>query len=89
MDELIIKMMQNRGCEKLEKSFQACLLILGGIALLLATNVFIEEICYDESFWKKIENIFILFIILVMMIKRLIDYNNYKKIRYLLNVIKN
>lgn len=79
MDELIIKMMQNRGCERLEKNFQACLLILGGMALLLATNVFIEEICYDESFWKKIINIFALVIILVLIIKKIIKYDDLKK----------
>lgn len=76
MDELIIKMMQNRGCERLEKGFQVCWLILGVIALLLSTNLFIEEICYDDSFWKTIENILVIFIILLILIKKLIKYNN-------------
>lgn len=79
MDELIIKMMQNRGCERLEKGFQACLLILGGIALLLAADILIAEICYDESFWKTMEGIFVFIIIFIIFIKMIMKYNSQKK----------
>lgn len=78
MDKLIINMINNKKCGRMNKIFYECIAISICIAFLLGVDVFIEEVCYNTSIWEIVKKVMVFFALILLVLTKIKKYINSK-----------